>query len=58
MIQVPSQGMKPPARDVHLLRRGCLVQGCKLPVDLFGVMRLNACLSALLKKRLESLVPE
>lgn len=57
-IHAAGKGMKSPARDIHLLGRASLVQGCELPIEFFGVMRLNTCLAALLKKRLKSLVPE
>lgn len=51
-IQAPSQRMKSPTGNVHLFWRSRLVQGCKLAIEFFSLVRLNASLAAFLKKRL------
>lgn len=55
-IQASVQRMKPPARDIHLLRYCGLVQGCQLAIELVRVVGLYARLAAPLKKRLQPFV--
>ena len=55
-VQITAQQMKSPTRYVQLFRCRCLIQGGKLAIELFGLMRLDARLAALLKKCLDPLV--
>ena len=55
-IHATGQRMKPPARDIHLLWGCRLIQGGKLAIEFFSMMRLYARPAAFLKKRLQSLV--
>ena len=57
-VQITAQQMKSPTRYIHLFRCRRLIQGRQLAVELFGLMRLDARLAALLKKCLKPLVPK
>lgn len=52
-IHATGQRMKPPARDIHLLWGSRLIQGGKLAIEFFSMMRLYARLATSLKERLK-----
>lgn len=56
--QIAGQGMQPPSRHVHIRRRFGQVKPGELPTKPSRMVRLDTCLAATFKKRLQPLVPE
>ena len=58
LLKLAVQGMQPPARRVHVLRRLSIVQRKKLLPEPLGMVRLDLCLGACPEELLDTLVPE